>query len=141
MPSRASRTRTIRQRVSIPATPEQVYAALTNARLHAAFTGAEATGAARVGHRFTAWDGYIAGKHLLLQKPKRIVQSWETTRWPAGCPPSTVEIRLRRAQRGTELIMTHSDVPASRAADLRSGWVEYYWKPLKAYFSAAARQK
>jgi hypothetical protein len=59
-------TRTIRQRVAIPAPPTNVYAALVNAKKHAAFTAAEASGAARVGARFTAWDGYISGKHLNL---------------------------------------------------------------------------
>lgn len=133
--SRNLRTRTIRQRVLIPATPEQVYAALTRARLHAAFTGAAATGIAREGCSFSAWDDYIHGTHLRLDKGRRIVQTWQTTGWPKGCPPSRLEIRLRATAKGTFLTMVHSNVPASKAAGYRSGWVEYYWKPLKAYFS------
>jgi len=136
MPDKRLRTRTIRQRVIIPAPPARVYATLTNARLHAAFTAADATGIARVGCRFTAWDEYICGKHLVLEKNKRIVQAWETSEWPKGYPPSKLEIRLRAIPKGTELTMVHSDVPASQVAGYRSGWVEYYWKPLKAYFSA-----
>jgi activator of HSP90 ATPase len=135
MPRKPLRTRTIRQRVVIPASPERVYAALTSARLHAAFTGAKATGIARVGCQFTAWDEYISGRHLVLEKNRRIVQAWETSEWPQDYPPSKLEIRLRAVPRGTELTMVHSGVPVSQAAGYRSGWVEYYWKPLKAYFS------
>ena len=129
-------TRTIRQRVAIPAPPTKVYEALVNAKKHAAFTPAEASGAARVGARFTAWDGYISGKHLILEKGRRIVQEWATTQWPKGCSPSRLEIRLEPSGKGTALTMIHSELPASQAASLRDGWSQYYWKPLKAWFRA-----
>jgi hypothetical protein len=30
--------------------------------------------------------------------------------------------------------MVHSGVPAEQAEDLKEGWNEFYWKPLKDYF-------
>jgi activator of HSP90 ATPase len=129
-----STTRTIRQRVSIPASPQDVYEALVNAKKHAAFTQAQATGTARVGARFTAWDGYISGKHLVLEKGRRIVQEWVTTEWPKGVAASRLEILLERKGKGTLLTMLHSEVPAAQAASYRDGWKEYYWEPLKAWF-------
>jgi uncharacterized protein YndB with AHSA1/START domain len=129
------RTVTIRQRITIPASPEAVYEALTNARLHAAFTGAAATGRTRVGYRFTAWDGYIDGTHLALQPGRLIVQEWSTSKWPKAYPPSRLEFRLRRTKAGTELTMIHSGVPASQGRNLRSGWAEYYWRPLRTWFA------
>ena len=113
----------------------ELYDALLNARKHAAFTGARATSVARVGGRFTAWDGYICGTHLELEPPRRIVQAWWTTEWPAGAPPSRLEWRFRAKRGGTEVTMVHSNVPASQAASYRQGWIDYYWNPLKAYFS------
>jgi len=133
--ARKVRTATIRQRVVIPAPPEAVYRALTNARQHSAFTEAEATGAARVGARFTAWDGYIGGKHLVLEKARRIVQEWRTTEWPTSAAASRLEIRLAPRGEGTLLVMTHTGVPALQAASLRGGWKDYYWKPLQAWFA------
>jgi activator of HSP90 ATPase len=112
-----------------------VYAAQTNARLHAAFAGAAATGRARVGYRFTVWDGYIEGKHLALEPGRLIVQEWSTSEWPEACPPSRLEFRLKRAKASTELTMIQSGVPASQSRDLRSGWVEYYRRPLRAWFT------
>jgi activator of HSP90 ATPase len=129
------RTATIHQRVTIPASPEAVYDALTNARLHAAFTGAAATGRARVGYRFTAWDGYIEGTHLALEPGRLMVQEWSTPEWPKACPPSRLQFRLKQAKAGTELTMIQSGVPASQSRGLRSGWAEYYWQPLRAWFA------
>lgn len=133
------RTATIRQRVTISAPPDAVYRALTHARQHAAFTEAEATGAARVGARFTAWDGYIEGKHLVLEKARRIVQEWSTTEWPNNAAPSRLEIRLEPKGKGTLLVMVHAGVPASQAASLRQGWKDYYWSLLKTWFARKGR--
>jgi uncharacterized protein YndB with AHSA1/START domain len=127
--------KTITQKVVVGAAPADVYAAFVNPRLHAAFTGAAATGSARVGGRFTAWDGYISGVNRELVKGKRIVQDWQTTEWPEGADPSRVEFSFRPVKGGTEIRMVHSHVPAEQADSYRQGWIDYYWEPLKAYFS------
>jgi activator of HSP90 ATPase len=132
------RTTTIRQRVTLPAAPAAVYEAITNARRHSAFTGARASGAARAGARFTAWDGYIQGRHLALEKARRILQEWTTAEWPQGCGPSRLDLRLAARGRHTVLTMVQSGVPARQAARLRDGWHEHYWKPLKAYLAMRA---
>lgn len=134
MPAR-SPTRTIRQRITIPAPRGQVYAALTKARLHAAFIGGAATGRAREGYAFTAWDGYISGRHLRLAAPRRIVQEWSTSEWPRGLPPSVLDLRLEPARAGTRIVMVQSGVPARQAARLSRGWRGFYWEPMRAYFS------
>jgi activator of HSP90 ATPase len=129
------KVRTITQRVLIPARPEQVYDALTSATRHAAVTSAKATGARRVGARFTAYDGYIMGVHRELKSGAKIVQDWWTTEWPEGASPSRLQITLRSVKGGTELRMVHSAVPAEQADSYRQGWIDYYWTPLQAYFS------
>ncbi len=130
----AARTKTIKQTVLLPAAPQQVYDAILKAGKHAEFTGSKATSSPRVGGKFTAYDGYIWGKHLELVKGRKIVQEWQTTEWPAGAPPSTVEFTLEEKKGATELIMIHSGVPAEQAESYRQGWIDYYWEPLKEYF-------
>jgi activator of HSP90 ATPase len=125
---------TIKQKVIIPATPEEVYDAFTDASKHSAFTGSKATSDAKVGGKFTAWDGYISGKNLELEKPKKIVQEWKTTEWPEGYPPSRFELTLKKTKDGTEISMIHSNVPAEQADDIKQGWIDFYWNPLKKYF-------
>jgi activator of HSP90 ATPase len=125
----------IRQRVILPAAPELVYEAFMDAGKTSEFTGSKATSNPKVGGRFTAWDGYISGKYLELEKGKRIVQEWVTSEWPKGYPPSKLELVMKKVKSGTELVMTHSNAPMEQADDLAEGWNEFYWKPLKEYFS------
>ncbi len=126
----------IRQKVVVDASPADVYEALLYPEKHAEFTGSPATGSPRVGGKFTAWDGYISGKILALQKGKRIVEEWKTTEWPPGYPPSILELRFKAKGTKTELSMAHSKVPAEQAESYREGWISSYWDPLKEYFAS-----
>ena len=132
----AHRVRTITQKTFLPSVaPADVYEAFLNPKKHAAFTGSPASGSTRVGGRFTACGGYISGVHRELVKGRTIVQEWRTTEWPDDAPPSHVEFSFRRARGGTEVRMVHSKVPAGQADSYRQGWIDYYWTPLKRYFS------
>ena len=81
------KTSKLTQKVVILASPEEVNDALVDAKKHSAFTGAKATGDAKVGGAFSAWDGYITGKHLELEPGARIIQEWNTTEWRYTCIP------------------------------------------------------
>jgi len=130
------KTGSIRQTRFIPAPPEKVYEALVNAKKHAAFTGAAATGTAKAGANFTAWDGYIAGKHLELEKGKRIVQEWSTSEWPVGAPPSRLEFTFEPKQGGCQVKMVQTSIPAEQVDQYKQGWIDFYWTPLAKYFQA-----
>lgn len=128
-------TTTIQQTQLIPGVrPQQVYDALVDPRRHAEFTGAKATGQAKPGAKFTAWDGYITGKHLILEPGRRLVQEWATTDWPAGAAPSQLEWVFLSKAGGTEVTLTQTEVPADQAPLYSQGWFDYYWDPLKLYF-------
>ena len=124
---------TIKQEVVVPASPDEVFEAFVNAETHSAFTGSKATGDPKVGSKFTAWDGYISGKNLELDRGKRIVQEWTTTDWPQGYPPSRLELTFKKVKEGTQILMVHSGVPADQSDDIRQGWIDFYWNPLKDY--------
>jgi activator of HSP90 ATPase len=128
------KTTTITQKILFPALPEEVYEALLDSKKHSEFTGSKATGKAKVGAKFTAWDGYISGKNLELEKGKRIVQEWVTTEWPQDFPPSRLEFTFKKIDGKTELTMVHSDIPTDQEEELKQGWIDYYWTPLKNYF-------
>jgi uncharacterized protein YndB with AHSA1/START domain len=74
--------------LSIPlaATPEEIYSAWLSSEGHTAMTGSPARVHGKLGGEFTAWDGYIFGKTLELDPPRRIVQAWRTTEFPQGSP-------------------------------------------------------
>lgn len=118
----------------IPAALEAVYKAWLSGEEHAAMTGGGATGSARVGGQFTAWDGYIKGKNLELGPGKRIVQSWRTSEFADGDADSRLEVVLVPVKGGTKVTLRHSNIPAGHGAGYKSGWVEHYFGPMKEYF-------
>jgi len=135
------KTTTIRQKILIPASHQEVYDALLDSKKHSEFTGSKAKGKPEVGAKFTAWDGYISGKILELDEGKRILQEWVTTEWPAGYPPSKVEFTFNEVDGKTELTMVHSDVPIDQKEELQQGWIDFYWEPLKNYFKKRRRKE
>ena len=134
------KTTSITQKVVIPASPEEVYDAFMDAKKHSAFTGAKAPSDAKVGGEFSAWDGYITGKNLELEKGKRIVQEWITTEWPEGYQPSKFELTFTKVKGGTEITMVHSNIPAEQADEYKQGWIDNYWDLLKDYFTKKKRK-
>ncbi|MGD0450499.1 MAG: SRPBCC domain-containing protein [Candidatus Bathyarchaeia archaeon] len=134
-----TKSRTIKQKAIIPASPKEVYDAYTDPKKHSAFTESKATGKPVVGGKFTAWDGYIFGKYLELDDGKRVVQEWSSTDFPQGYGPSRLELCFNKVPEGTELIMVHSNVPEEQADETADGWVEWYWDPLKKYFNKQSK--
>jgi activator of HSP90 ATPase len=130
-----TKVKTIKQKVIIPASPKEVYDAYVDPKKQGEFTGSKATGKAVVGGKFTAWDGYIFGKYLALEDGKRVVQEWTSTDFPEGAAPSKLELCFNKTAKGTELVMVHSGVPEEIADDADQGWIDWYWEPLKEYFS------
>lgn len=131
----ARTTTAIHHEVDLPADPIVVWTCLVDPERHSAFTGGDATGAPRVGAPFTAWDGYIRGVHRELVRGERIVQSWSTSEWPDGAPPSRLEITLAKTRAGTRLTMMQTEVPFDQAAAYSEGWTAHYWEPLAAYLA------
>ena len=119
----------------IPATPEQIYQAWLSTKGHSTMTGSPAEVEARVKGKFTAWDGYIFGETLELKPNQRIVQAWRTTEFPEGSPDSHVEILLEAVNGKTKITINHSNIPKGQAEDYKQGWQDFYFKPMKEYFS------
>ncbi len=123
-------TKTIKQRVSFKAKPHAVYEALINSKKHAAFSGEKANISSKVGGKFFAYDGYITGKNLELVKDKKIVQMWHASDWEDE-RFSTVTFIITATTTGCSLSFTHQNVPADQYEQLKQGWIDFYWKPIK----------
>jgi len=124
---------TIRQTVLFDAPPHDVFEALMDSKKHAAFTGDKAKIDRRVGGIFSVFGGYATGKTLRLEKDKVIVQSWRSTEFAKDDPDSRVTFHLSKRGNGTRLIFVHSNVTDAQAADIKQGWIDFYWTPLKEY--------
>lgn len=133
-PAGKLKTKTIRQKALLPATPERVFATLMSSREHGEFTGSPASISKKPGGKFSVYDGWASGKNLSLKPGKLIQQTWTATDWPKGAE-SQVTIELKRTVKGieTQLTLIHEGVPAEFADDIAKSWEEFYWEPLKKY--------
>jgi activator of HSP90 ATPase len=119
----------------IQADAKTLYKAWLDSKEHGAFTGGKADIDPKKGGKFTAWDGYISGKTLELEPFKRIVQSWRTTEFPDESEDSKLEILFEEANNATKMTFIHTDIPDGQGEEYKQGWIDYYFEPMKEYFS------
>ena len=98
-------------------------------------TGNPAKVNGKVGGKFRAWDGYIFGSTLELEPDQRIVQAWRTSEFPDDAPDSRLEILFEVVAEGTKVTLIHGDMPEDQVDSYRQGWEDFYFKPMKEYFS------
>lgn len=127
-----------KQRISlsaiIPGSPELIFEAWLDAEQHAAFTGGNARIEPFAGGTFNIWDGFITGRTLFLDPPKRIVQTWRNADFPPDSPASEVEIVLEKKGNDTLFQLHHSGIPEELTVDFKQWWTENYIDPMKLYF-------
>ena len=118
----------------LPATPQAIYDAWMSSDGHSAMTGAPATIDPQLGGAFEAWDGYIAGRTLLLESGRRIVQSWRTSEFSDTDEDSLIEVVLEPVDLATRITIRHSNVPDGHHGYEEGGWSENYFEPMRADF-------
>jgi activator of HSP90 ATPase len=122
---------------TFPVSPGRIYEAWLNSKEHSAFTGGLARASGKVGGAFSAWDGYIKGKNLILEPNRRIVQSWRTSEFPERSGDSRLEVLLEELEKGTRVTLIHINIPDGQGEMYKEGWRDNYFKPMKRYFKEA----
>jgi activator of HSP90 ATPase len=116
----------------LPATPEEVYIALTNPFTIEMWTGDPAAMSTQPGSEFSMWDGSIVGKNLVFEENKKIVQQWYFDGQPEE---SIVTIKLHADATGTSVELKHSNIPNEAYDDISEGWSESYFGALGEFFN------
>ncbi|MFA6553052.1 MAG: SRPBCC family protein [Patescibacteria group bacterium] len=129
-----SSTISIKQGGLIHGTPSQVYELWMDSAKHSALTGSEAKISPSVGGEFTMFGGWATGRNIELNPNKKIIQTWRGEDWPEG-HFSTLTVHLLPAPGGTKLLFTQTGVPISLAKSVAKGWNDFYWEPMKKYFT------
>ncbi|MEP7104121.1 MAG: SRPBCC family protein [Candidatus Dojkabacteria bacterium] len=130
-------TKSIKQWTDIPASVHEVYEAFLDSKKHAAFTGASAEIDSKVGGEFSVWDGSLHGKTIELIPDEKIVQLWrsEEEGWPKD-HFSKITLKFKKNKDGNaRILFWQSGIPESTVDNVSQGWKDYYWGPLKKYFS------
>ena len=127
--------KTIRQSVTLPATPAKLYAQYLSPKAHAAITGAPVKISARPGSAFSAFGGMIWGKTLAAIPGRFIVQSWRSVNFGKRDADSILILAFSPAGRGGRIDMVHVNVADRDAEGVRKGWKTYYWEPWRKYLN------
>ena len=131
----------IHQEVVFKASRNRVYEALTDAeqftkvvKLSKVSGGPAAVISKEAGGTFSAFGGYITGRHIELVPNERIVQAWRAGSWEAG-KYSIARFELKEQGEETKLVFDHTGFPNGNAEHLLEGWNTNYWEPLRKYLA------
>lgn len=119
---------------TLPATPEEIYTALTNPLTIELWTGEEAVMSTDPGTEFSMWDGSIVGRNLEFEEGKKIVQQWYFDGQPEA---SIVTIKLHPDKKGTSVELRHTNIPDADYSSFTEGWDDSYFGPLADFFEVA----
>ena len=122
------------QRIQFNATPETLYAIYMDPRKHAKAIGSKVRLVPKEGGRFSAF-GMLEGRFLLLEKGKRIVQTWRGMHWKKSDPDSILILTFKKTPGGAEIMLVHAQVPEHDYKGIQQGWPTHYWRPWKKYLA------
>jgi len=115
----------------IPATPADIYRALTNPLTIRLWTGDPAEMSTEAGSEFSLWDGSITGKNIAFEDDRKIVQQWYFGDQPED---SIVTILLHAHKQGTSVELTQTNIPDEEYDDMVEGWNESYFGSLREFY-------
>jgi activator of HSP90 ATPase len=115
----------------LPATPEEIYTALTNPLTIELWTGEAAEMSTEPGSEFSMWEGSIVGKNIEFEENKKLVQQWYFDGQPEA---SIVTIKLHPDKTATSVELRHTNIPDDGYDDIAEGWDNSYFGPLAEFF-------
>jgi activator of HSP90 ATPase len=116
----------------IPATPGEVYLALTNPLTIQLWTGEPAVMSTEPGSRFSLWSESITGANISFEKNKQIVQHWDFGEQET---PSVVTIKLHEHAKGTSAELRHTNIPDEAFDEIKEGWEQEYFGALIEFYT------
>lgn len=124
----------IEQTYIINASPEEVWAALTDPTLQAKWTGQRAQYDARVGGRYQLFDDYVTGEIVEAEAPNKLSQTWKPNDWTID--NSMVSFVLKKVPEGTQVELLHENVQPEDFEGTNEGWNQYYLGAIKTMLEA-----
>lgn len=128
------KTKTIRQTINFKAQPLEIYEMIMDAKKHGAITESKVKMSRKINGKFNIFDGYCHGYNIELEEGKKIIQAWHFNEngWPEE-HFSICTFLFEKTTQGTRLSFTQKGVPVHKYDDLKKGWHQYYWTPIKTY--------
>jgi len=115
----------------IPASPVEVYIALTSPDTIQLWTGEKAEMSTLAGSEFSLWEESIVGKNIEFIDGKKIVQQWYFGDQELD---SIVTIILHPHKQGTSVELRHVNIPDEDFNAIVEGWNESYFGALEEFY-------
>ena len=115
----------------LSATPEEVFAALTNPATIQLWSGDPAIMSTEPGSEFSLWEGNIEGTNLEFEKDKKIVQQWYFGEQEED---SIVTIKLFADRNKTSVELRHTNIPDDDYDNIVDGWNDVYFGSLIEFY-------
>jgi uncharacterized protein YndB with AHSA1/START domain len=126
----------VRTTYIVYASPEKVFEALTDSAIIAAWGGGLSVVEGKEGGHFELFDGWASGKVLSYKPGEELSYSWRISEWDKKTPHSLVHYFFKSHPAGTEIILTHTQLPSREEADKHSsGWIDNVFEPLNEFFT------
>jgi len=116
---------------TIGATPEEIYAAITNPLTLELWTGEPAVMSTTPDTEFDLWGGSITGKNIEFEENKKVVQQWY---FDGQEEPSIVTIKLHDNKGSTSVELRHNNIPDEAYTDIVDGWNDVYFGGIAEFF-------
>ncbi|KAH7312352.1 Hsp90 co-chaperone AHA1 [Stachybotrys elegans] len=130
-------TTTVTDNEEFRTTAEEMYQTFVDPGRLAAFTRSppKVFEGAKKGGKFELFGGNVSGEYLELEEPKKVVQSWRLSQWPAG-HYSTLRIEFDQndVDHVTVMRVVWEGVPVGQEEVTKRNWLEYYVKSIKQTF-------
>ena len=123
----------IHQEQTFAASPDEIYAALTQETEFAAMTGAPSQIDPAPGGEFALFGGMIHGRNIECVPGALLVQAWRAKNWEDGIY-SVVRFALTSEGDATRIVLDHAGYPDGTGEHLDAGWHPNYWEPLARRF-------
>jgi activator of HSP90 ATPase len=127
------------QRIVFKTSPNQLFKFYMDEALHSQITGAKAKIEKDAGSAFSAFQGDIKGKTLYLRANEVVIQSWRYKNWDKNLGDSYLVLVFNKVDEGTELEVTHTNIPEEHFDRVKKGWNDFYWKRWKAAIVAGGK--
>jgi activator of HSP90 ATPase len=132
-------TEAIQQSVEFNAAPATLFEMYVDSRKHSKATGVPAKVSRKAGAAFSAFDGALRGKNLLIVPRKMIVQAWRSSAFKKSDADSILILTFSKTPSGTRVDLVHVNVPEQDHKGVTEGWKKYYWDPWRAYLAKSSR--
>lgn len=122
-------------------TADELYTTFTDPQRIAAFTRGPPRqfDGAKVGGKFSIFDGNVTGEFLTLDPPKHVVQKWRLAQWPEGhYSQQEIFFDQNDVDRVTVMRVSWTGVPVGQEEVVQRNWEGYYVRSIKQTFGYAA---